>query len=73
MRKEGKIKEAVKIFTLNAQEYPNSTLVYESLGEIYKRNRNPKMAISFFEKARELDPENQHWNYILEKLKNPEK
>lgn len=73
LRKEGKIKEAIKLLKLNVQEYPNSTLVYESLGEIYKRNKNPKTAISYFEKVRELDPENQHWNYILEKLKNLQK
>jgi len=68
LRKEGKIKEAIKIFTLNAQEYPNAVVVYESLGEIYKRNKNKKKAIYNFEKARELDPQNPHWTYIINKL-----
>lgn len=70
LRKSGKIKEALKFFTLNAQEYPNTTLVYESLGEIYKRNKNTKMAVENFEKAKKLDPENPHWAYILEQIKD---
>jgi D-alanyl-D-alanine-carboxypeptidase/D-alanyl-D-alanine-endopeptidase len=59
----------VKIFELNINEYPNLPLVYESLGELYKRNHNKKKAVFYFEKARKLDPENLHWNFILNKLK----
>lgn len=69
LRKSGKTKNAFKLYQLNVKEYPNSTLAYENLGEFYKRNKNKKSAIPCFEKARELDPQNPHWNYILEKLK----
>lgn len=71
LRRDKKIKEAIKIYQLNLKEYPKSTLVYESLGETYKRNNNKKAAIKYFEKAFELDPQNRHWTYILEKLKSP--
>jgi CubicO group peptidase (beta-lactamase class C family) len=70
LRRAGKIKAAVKIYELNVQEYPGSTLVFESLGEMHRRNNNRKMAIRYFEKARELDPQNPHWNFILEKIAN---
>jgi len=73
LRKNKKIKEAIKIYELNVKEYPNSPLVYESLGEIYRRNKNEKIAVKYFEKAFELDPENPHWPYMLEKIKNEEK
>ncbi|WP_394803581.1 tetratricopeptide repeat protein [Niabella hibiscisoli] len=43
-------------------------IVYESLGETYKRNGNRPKAIAAFEKARQLDPRNPHWDYILSKL-----
>lgn len=66
LRKVGRAKEALKFFTLNAHEYPDTTLVYESLGEIYKRNKNTKMALENFEKARKLDPENPHWTYLIQ-------
>jgi D-alanyl-D-alanine-carboxypeptidase/D-alanyl-D-alanine-endopeptidase len=69
LRRNKKIKEAIKIYELNIKEYPKSTLAYESLGETYKRNGNKKTAIQYFEKARELDPQNPHWAYILGKLK----
>ena len=73
LRRNKKIKEAIKIFELNAKEYPKFTLVYESLGETYRRNKNQKLAIPYFEKALALDTENRHWRYILDKLKADEK
>jgi tetratricopeptide (TPR) repeat protein len=69
LRKDKKIKEAIKIYELNAKEYPKSTLAYESLGETYKLNKNKKMAVKYFEKAFQSDPQNQHWTYMLENLK----
>jgi D-alanyl-D-alanine-carboxypeptidase/D-alanyl-D-alanine-endopeptidase len=73
LRKDKKIKEALKVFELNSKEYSNSTLAYESLGETYRRNNNKEKAIKCFEKAFELDPQNPHWTYILNKLKHVEK
>lgn len=70
LRKDKKLKEAFKIFELNASEYPKSSIVYESLGELYKRSGNKKLAITYFEKLVAMEPENQHWTYILNKLKN---
>ncbi|MBA4155839.1 serine hydrolase, partial [Flavobacterium sp.] len=70
LRKNKKIDEAIKIYELNLKEYPNSPIVYESLGETYRRNKNKKVSVKYFEKAFELDPQNPHWTYILKKLKN---
>lgn len=58
LRKANKLNDAIKIFEMNVSEYPNSTLPYENLGEIYKRNNNKKKAIECFRKAQELEPEN---------------
>ncbi|MCW3123704.1 MAG: hypothetical protein JWQ38_3196 [Flavipsychrobacter sp.] len=69
LRKQKKIKEAIKIFEFNATEYPKAAIVYESLGELYKRDGNAKMAISYFEKLAAMEPDNLHWRYILSKLK----
>jgi predicted Zn-dependent protease len=46
LRKNKKIKDAIKIYELNAKEYPQTTLVYESLAETYKRNNNKRKAKS---------------------------
>jgi CubicO group peptidase (beta-lactamase class C family) len=70
LRREKRIADAIKIFELNRDEYPDSTLVYESLGEIYKRSHHKKKAVQYFEKAQHLDPNNLHWEFIISKLKN---
>jgi len=69
LRRAGNIKDAVSIFELNAREYPTSAGPLESLGETYKRNGDKKTAIGYFEKAAALEPGNQHWAYILQKLR----
>lgn len=68
LRRNKKTGDAIKIFEFNATEFPNSVLVYESLGDTYKSIGNKKKAIANFEKARELDPKNPHWNYMLTRL-----
>ena len=69
LRRNKKIQEAIKIFQLNVKEYPTNVLVYGSLGETYQRHNNRTLAIECFEKAKELEPENRHWVYVLERLK----
>lgn len=73
LRREKKIKEAIKIYELNLNEYPKSALVYESLGEIYKRTSKKVLAIKYFKKALENEPDNPHWSYILSKLNGNDK
>jgi CubicO group peptidase (beta-lactamase class C family) len=70
LRRDKRMEEAIKVYELNAKEYPKSPLVYESLGETYRRSKSREMAIKCFEKAFELDPQNRHWNFILEKLRS---
>jgi D-alanyl-D-alanine-carboxypeptidase/D-alanyl-D-alanine-endopeptidase len=69
LRSKRKIKDAIKVFELNVREYPKSPLVYESLGETYRRNGKEKSSIKYFEKALELDSQNPHWTYLLNKIK----
>lgn len=64
-----KINEAIRVFELNAVEYPKIPYVYESLGEIYKRNGNKKLAIANFEKLAQADSQNPRWAYLINKLK----
>lgn len=70
LRREKKIKDAIRIYELNVREYPTSALVYESLGETCKRNNEKAKAIACFEKALEKEPKNTHSTYILTKLKD---
>jgi serine-type D-Ala-D-Ala carboxypeptidase/endopeptidase len=70
LRNAKKIKEAIKIFELNKSENPRSPMVYESLGEIYKRSGNKELAIKNFEFLAGKDTQNPHWNWMINKLKN---
>lgn len=64
-----KMSAAIKILELNAQEYPENSMVFETLGEYYKRSGKKKEAITAFEKAAQLDPKNEHAKWMAEKLK----
>lgn len=55
-----KIKEAIKIFQLNVEAYPNSANVYDSLGEAFMLNGDRELAIENYKKSLELNPKNQN-------------
>jgi tetratricopeptide (TPR) repeat protein len=44
------------VFSLNADLYPESANVWDSLAESYWKSGNAKLAIKYYEKAIDLDP-----------------
>lgn len=69
LRQAKKMSAAIKIFELNAQEYPNSSTALEALADAYRRSGKKKEAIECYEKAVAADPKNEHAKWMLEKLK----
>jgi len=65
----GQTQEAISVFQRNAQEYPESGNVYDSLGEAYMRAGQKELAIQNYEKSLQLDPKNQNAVEMLKKLK----
>jgi len=65
----GKKSEAIEIFILNVEAFPNSWNAYDSLAEAYMINGNKKMAIENYEKSIQLNPTNEAGKKNLEKLK----
>jgi CubicO group peptidase (beta-lactamase class C family) len=61
-----KTKEAIKVFQLNVEAYPESSNVYDSLGEGYMLNGDKALAIENYEKSLKLNPNNAN---AVEKLK----
>ena len=51
-----RVPEAVEIFKLNAEYYPKSANVYDSLGDAYQAAGNKVEAIKAYEKALSIDP-----------------
>lgn len=67
-----KIKDAIEIFKLNVEVYPESFNVYDSLGEAYMINGDLDLAIDNYEKSLELNPNNKNANKMIEKIKDSE-
>lgn len=68
-----KVKEAVKIFTMNAELFPESSNVYDSLAEAYMADNNKELAIQYYKKSLELNPENENAKKRLKELESKEK
>jgi len=65
----GHEKEAITVFQRNVQEFPQSSNVYDSLGEAYMKVGEKALAITNYEKSLELDPKNQNAVEQLKKLR----
>jgi uncharacterized membrane protein len=66
-----KFKEAVGILKLNVEAYPQSSNVYDSLGEAYMDDDNKPLAIANYQKSIELNPKNRGAVVMLQKLNAP--
>ena len=65
---EGKDEDALKIFKLNTELYPNGANTFDSYGEcLLKLGMNEK-GIKAYEKSLELDPKNTNAKQILEEI-----
>jgi CubicO group peptidase (beta-lactamase class C family) len=65
----GKVKEAIEIFKLNVEAFPNSSNVYDSLGEGYMADGQTGLAIVNYEKSVQLNPNNTGGIQALKKLR----
>jgi tetratricopeptide (TPR) repeat protein len=64
----GKTEEALKLFKLLADYFPDSSTAYDSLGEVYLALKNTKPAINSFQRSLELDPDNNNAKRRLAEL-----
>lgn len=63
-----KLKEAICVFQLNVEAYPQSSNVYDSLGEAYMNAGDKLLAIANYQKSLELNPKNRNAVKMLQKL-----
>ena len=64
--------ESIDVLELNAQLYPDSGGVYQSLGEAYSKAGKKDLAIQNFQKALEKNPNDAESKRKLEELEKPE-
>lgn len=63
--------KAIRVFQLNVEAYPQSSNVYDSLGEAYMDDGNKTQAIANYQKSLALNPKNGNAVVMLERLKAP--
>jgi imidazolonepropionase-like amidohydrolase len=61
-------KDAIRIFQLNVEAYPQSGNAYDSLAEAYMDNGDMRLAIANYQKSLQLDPSNSNAVQMLKKL-----
>ncbi|MBN2572111.1 MAG: tetratricopeptide repeat protein [Ignavibacteriales bacterium] len=66
--KTDKTSEAIEIFKISVELFPESFNVWDSLGEAYMKNGDTKNAIINYEKSLELNPKNNKARKMLEQL-----
>lgn len=64
-----KVSEAIEIFKLNVEMYPDSWNVYDSLGEAYMNAGEMELAIKNYEKSLEVNPKNTNAINMLKRIK----
>jgi CubicO group peptidase (beta-lactamase class C family) len=68
--RNGKPKEAIEIFKLNVEAYPQGFNAYDSLAEAYMTINERELAIQNYKKSLELNPNNTNATEILKRLDN---
>jgi len=66
--RKNKFKEAIRIFQLNVEAYPNSANTYDSLAEGYMDNGENALAVANYEKSLQLNPKSRNAVQMLQKL-----
>ena len=65
-------KDAIEIFKLNVEMFPDSSNPYDSLGETYLADGQKELALVNYKKAAELDPKNSNAIQIVRQLEGTE-
>jgi glyoxylase-like metal-dependent hydrolase (beta-lactamase superfamily II) len=65
---EEKYDEAIAVFGMNVDMYPESWNVYDSLGEAYMKSGKHDLAVRNYEKSLELNPENENGQRMLDEI-----
>lgn len=63
-----KLDEAIKVFTLNTQLFPNAWNTWDSLAEAYMEKGEKQIAIGFYRKSIALNPDNEYAKKMVQKM-----
>ena len=66
--RQNKWKEAIRIFQLNVEAYPQSGNTYDSLAEGYMNAGEKWLAVEYYQKSLEKNPKNGNAVKMMQKL-----
>lgn len=64
----GKLTQAIEIFKMAVEQFPQSFNTWDCLGEAYLKSGNKELAIKNYKKSLELNPKNDNAKNMLEQL-----
>lgn len=73
LAREGRLEDALAIFRLNTELYPNAFNVWDSLGECHEMLGETEEALKYYKKSVALNPENTHGIEKIKLLSNSKK
>jgi tetratricopeptide (TPR) repeat protein len=65
-----RLQEAIEVFNMNTEDFPNSWNAYDSLGEAYMENGDKELAVKYYKKSLELNPNNANAVETIKRLQN---
>ena len=65
LSRKNKINEALSIFKLNIQLFPDSWNTYDSYGEALLKVNKKKEAVEYYKKSLKLNPDNENAKKVL--------
>jgi beta-lactamase regulating signal transducer with metallopeptidase domain len=68
MLNKGSVDEAIELFRLNVQAFPQSSNTYDSLAEAYAKKGETKPAVEYYQKSLQLNPYNENAIKMLQQL-----
>ena len=63
-----RVDDAIEIFELNVEAYPDASNPYDSLGEAYMINGDTELAVKNYQKSIDLNPDNTNGINMLKKI-----
>jgi len=63
------VKGAIKIFTFNAEQFPDVANSWDSLGEAYMKAGDMEAATRSYQKVLDLNPNSENAKAMLKKIK----
>ena len=67
--REARIDEAIEIFNLNIDQYPQAWNPYDSLGEAYMIDGQLSLAIEYYERSIVINPNNVNGHRMLQRIR----